>query len=261
MKKLKVLGLAAIAAGMFSLTSCLDGGGNTQQLSSYAIVDYSSTMRTLIYPLGYYPLYVATIANDPTYSAGDCVLANFTVDFDSPENASASTNGFYVATGVATSPLARYDLDFSPLDSTVLDNELLLSGSESALLFSNNYKKIVVIPTFASILTDQKNTYNISMDYDQEPETVDGTERVYTLCIRAQKQEEGKAPTISNAMDPIAVEGGPLYSMLKSKESAAGKKLVSYRVKYPLTFNSDSTKIATWGYSNISQFSIEEATN
>ena len=78
MKKLKVLGLAAIAAGMFSLTSCLDGGGNTQQLSSYAIVDYSSsTMSTLIYPLGYYPLYVATIANDPTYSAGDCVLANF----------------------------------------------------------------------------------------------------------------------------------------------------------------------------------------
>ena len=54
MKKLKVLGLAAIAAGMFSLTSCLDGGGNTQQLSSYAIVDYSSTMRTLIYPLGYF---------------------------------------------------------------------------------------------------------------------------------------------------------------------------------------------------------------
>lgn len=40
MKKLKVLGLAAIAAGYVSLTSCLDGGGNTQQLSSYAIVDY-----------------------------------------------------------------------------------------------------------------------------------------------------------------------------------------------------------------------------
>ena len=150
MKKLKVLGVAAIAAGMFSLTSCLDGGGNTQQLSSYAIVDYSSTMRTLIYPLGYYPLYVATIANDPTYSAGDCVLANFTVDFDSADNANASTNGFYVATGAASSPLAEYDLNYSPLDSMALDNELLLSGSESALLFSNNYKKIVVIPTFAA---------------------------------------------------------------------------------------------------------------
>ena len=164
MKKLKVLGLAAIAAGMFSLTSCLDGGGNTQQLSSYAIVDYSSTMGTLIYPLGYYPLYVATIANDPTYRAGDCVLANFTVDFDSADNANASTNGFYVATGAASSPLAKYDLSYSPLDSMALDNELLLSGSESALLFSNNYKRIVVIPTFTSVLTDQKNTYIMSMD-------------------------------------------------------------------------------------------------
>ena len=38
MKKLKVLGLAAIAAGMFSLTSCLDGGGNTQQLSSLSLI-------------------------------------------------------------------------------------------------------------------------------------------------------------------------------------------------------------------------------
>ena len=161
----------------------------------------------------------------------------------------------------ASSPLAKYDLSYSPLDSMALDNELLLSGSESALLFSNNYKRIVVIPTFTSVLTDQKNTYIMSMDSNQEPETVDGTDRVYTLCLRAQKREEGKAPTISNAMDPIAVEGGTLYSMLKGKESAAGKKIVSYRVKYPLTFNADSTKIATWGYSKISQFSIEEATN
>jgi hypothetical protein len=189
------------------------------------------------------------------------VLANFTVDFDSADNANASTNGFYVATGAASSPLAKYDLSYSPLDSMALDNELLLSGSESALLFSNNYKRIVVIPTFTSVLTDQKNTYIMSMDSNQEPETVDGTDRVYTLCLRAQKREEGKAPTISNAMDPIAVEGGTLYSMLKGKESAAGKKIVSYRVKYPLTFNADSTKIATWGYSKISQFSIEEATN
>ena len=70
MKKLKVLGLAAIAAGMFSLTSCLDGGGNTQQLLSYAIVDYSSTMRTLIYPLGYYPLYSSDCRQGRALRAG-----------------------------------------------------------------------------------------------------------------------------------------------------------------------------------------------
>ena len=37
--------------------------------------------------------------------------------FDSADNANASTNGFYVATGAASSPLAKYDLSYSPLDS------------------------------------------------------------------------------------------------------------------------------------------------
>ena len=130
MKKLKVLGLAAIAAGMFSLTSCLDGGGNQQTIPNlFAIVDYSSTMKTLLYPSGFYPLYMSSIANDPTYSAGDCVIANVQIDYDSPDNANVSTNGFYVATGVTSSPLAKYNLNFSSLDSTALDNELLLSGS------------------------------------------------------------------------------------------------------------------------------------
>lgn len=260
MKKLKVFGLAAIAAGMLSLTSCLDGDNN-QQFQSYAIVDYSSTsMRTLLYPMGFYPLYIQSVANDPAIHAGDCVLANIQIDYDAAENANASANGFYVATGLTTSPLAKYELDFSTLDSTALDKELLLSNVESALMFSVNYKRIVAIPTFASALTEQKNTYTLTMDPAQEPETVNNMERVYTLCLRAQKREDGKAPTLSNAMDPIAIEGSYFYNMLKGKESAAGKKIVSYRVKYPLTFNSDSTKIATWGYSSISQFSIEEAT-
>ena len=99
------------------------------------------------------------------------------------------------------------------------------------------------------------------MDYDKEPGTVDGIDRVYTVCLRAQKVEEGKAPTLSNVQDIFVSEGNSFYNMLKSKESAAGKKVVSYRVKYPLTFNSDSTKIATWGYSQISRCSIEEASN
>lgn len=266
MKKLKVLGLAAVAAGMFSLTSCLDGGSNTQTIPDlFAIVDYSSSsMNKLLYPVGYpyssMPLYIASIANDVEYSAGDCVLSYVQLDYDSPDNANAATNGYYVATGEASSPLTPYYLDFAPLDSTALTDELLLSDSGCGLLVSPNHKKLIFIPQFASVLTDQKNTYTVTMDYDQEPETVDYTDRVYTLCLRAQKREEGKAPTLNNIIDPIAVEASQFYSMLKSKESAAGKDVVSFRVKYPLTFNADSTKIATWGYSDISQFSIEEIT-
>lgn len=262
MKKLKVLGLAAIAAGMFSLTSCLNGGGNSQTVPpTLAIVDYSSTFRVLLYPAGFSPVYISTVANDTKYKAGDCVITTFSIDYDSADNANATANGFWVAAGTASSPLPECDLSFSDLDSTALDNELLMSGVGSGMLFSNNYKRIAFLPMFASALTEQKNDYQITMDYNQEPETVNGTDRVYTVCIRAQKVNEGKAPTVSNMQDAIVADGASFYNMLKGKESAAGKKIVSYRVKYPLTFNSDSTKIATWGYSEISQFSIEEAAN
>lgn len=259
MKKLKVLGLAAIAAGMVTLTSCLDGGGNKQTLQSYAIVDYSSTMRKLIYPLGYYPLYIPAVANDVNYNPGDCVIANYTVDFDSPDNANASTNGFYVASGAASSALPKYNFSFSESDSTALEGEVLLSGAESVLMMSANYQRIIAEPIFESILTDQKNDYRLMFDYDQEPATVNSTERVYTLYLRCQKLTDGKAPTLSNAKDAAIFDAGQFYSTLKSRESAAGKKVASYQVKYAKSFNSDSTKVMTWGVSNISQFSIAES--
>ena len=41
MKKLKVLGLAAVAAGMVTLTSCLDGGGNTQSGGAFGYADFN----------------------------------------------------------------------------------------------------------------------------------------------------------------------------------------------------------------------------
>ncbi len=262
MKKLKVLGLAAIAAGMFSLTSCLNGGGNQQTFpNTLAIVDYSPTFRILLYPIGVPPVYIPTVANDTKYSAGDCVLTAFSIDYDSADNANAATNGFYVATGAASSPLPKYDLSFSASDSIALDNELLLMGAESGMMFSNSYKRVAFLPVFASASTEQKNEYRAMMDYSQEPETVDGIERVYTVCVRARKLEDGKAPTLTNVSDVFVTEGASFYNMLKNKEAAAGKKIVSYRVKYPLTFNSDSTKIATWGFSKISQFSIEETEN
>lgn len=259
MKKLKFLGLAAIAAGMVSLTSCLDGGGNKWQDQNFSIIDYSTTsMRTLVYPLGSYPLYMSAVANDPTYSSGDVVYANFAVDKDSPDNANAIENGFYVATGAASTPIEKGYLSFSELDSTALDSELLMTNLETVLMLSPNFRKILATPQFESVLTEQKNDYRLTFDYDQEPETVDGTERVYTLYLRSQKVTDGKAPTISNAYDQRVFDAGQFYSVTKNKESAAGKNIVRYQIKYPKTFNSDSTKVATWGASNIAGFIIEE---
>ena len=44
---------------------------------------------------------IVTLGKDALELSLIHILANFTVDFDSADNANASTNGFYVATGAA----------------------------------------------------------------------------------------------------------------------------------------------------------------
>lgn len=258
MKKLKVLGLAAIAAGMVTLTSCLDGGGNSHTLQVYGVIDYSSTFKPLLYTGGDI-LYMSNVASDPNFSAGDCVAAYATVDLDSPENANVSTNGYYVATGPVAS-IGKGNFSFATLDSTALSDELLVSNVGMwPLIKSVNYRKILAIPQFETALTEQKNSYRLTFDYDQEPVTVNSTERVYTLCLRCQKLEDGKAPTVNGAADIKAFDAEQFYSTVKSRESAAGKKIASFQIKYAKGFNSDSTKVTTWGTSDIVQFSIVDS--
>lgn len=256
MKKLKVLGLAAIAAGMFSLTSCLNGDGNKISNTGYAIIDYSSTFRKLVYtPHG--PLYIQNISDDLSYEAGNCVIVQYQVDMDSEANKNASANGFYIATGVATSPLGMGNVSFSPVDSTVLDDELLMKGAECGLMMSPNYQRILSLPKFENLLTDQKNEYRLFFDPNQEPTTVNSMERVYTLYLRSQKLEDGKAPSVTGGSDIYTFDAGMLYSMLKSRES--GKEAAYCQVKYPTGFNADSTKIDSWGTSSVFQiYFLEE---
>ena len=258
MKKLKVLGLAAIAAGMVTLTSCLDGGGNQESGQLFAVIDYSSTFKPLLYTPAGAPFYISSVASDPSFNAGDCVTGYITVDYDSPENANASTNGYYTASGQAAT-IKKGNFSFAALDSTALSDEQLLSGVANMFIKSVNYRKMIALPMFEKILTEQKNNYKLTFDYDQEPITVNSVERVYTFCLRCQKLEDGKAPTLNNVSDISGFDLEQLYSTLKSKESAAGKKVVNYQIKYAKGFNSESTKVTTWGATDIVQFSIVDS--
>lgn len=261
MKKLKVLGLAAASACLVSMTSCLNGGSNNYSNTSYALIDFSTkAMRTLAYPLGDYPLYISSIANDGSFKSGDCVVLNYAVDLSSADNSSATATGYYVATGTASTPMETAYLRYAAMDSTVLENELLMTDAGTSLMSSENFKKIVALGQHASLLTDQKNEYSFFFDSQQTPATVEGTERVYTIFMRCQKKTDGKAPTLSGYSEARAVDAAQFYSLTKSMETTAGKEAVYYQLKYPKEFNSDSTQIKTWGVSKVSGFSIKSST-
>lgn len=256
MKKLKVLGLAAAAAGMVLLTSCLDGN-NSYSLSNFAVVDFSSkAMRNLVYPSGDYPLYIASISNDAALEQGSCIFLNYTVDKDAAENANLGTAGFYTATsgGYSIIEQARMDM-YEPDTAEVRPHELAFTDAQVfGYVETDQAKKLFVGANHAVVLTDQKNAFTLTCDANQEVETVDG-KRVYTMFLRAVKLQDGKAPTLSGA-EYRAFDAAYFYSMAKQKEEGNGKDMINFRIKYVKEFNSDTTAVKTWGESQIVSLAI-----
>lgn len=266
MKKLKVLGLAAAAAGMVLLTSCLKGN-NEYSRQDFAIVDYSSKAggRVLTYPSSDAPLYISSIANDPSLMLGDgtCVFLTYNVDTDSPDNVNAGANGYYVASGNVLMTVDRSDLYTSmPDTTTVMPREILLKDAGvGGYSKSEHYERLFVAVMPTSLLKDQKNQYYFNCDLTQEPQTIQDTERVYTLFVRATKLTDGTAPTLENGVEYRALSMDYFYSALSTREKAAGKDRINFVITYPTEFNSDSTKITTWKPSKVISLGIAKETD
>lgn len=250
MKKLKFLGMAA--AGLVLLTSCMDGK-NEQIGRGVGLVDYSYKIgQKLVYVGdGSYPIYMSKVAEDIAIEAGDCIFFNFTLNWDQPENANAAANGYVVATYNNSAILSKGETYYQLQDTaTVLPDELLISEAsfQSVPLKSDTYEKIALGAIYEKSLTDQKNSYYLS--WGQTPSVIEGN-NVYTLYLRSVKREDGKAPTLEDRGEMVAFDFGSFMSMATSQEKAAGKKQLNMRIAYAKKFNSDSTKVAEWGMSQI----------
>lgn len=265
MKRLKVLSLAAAAAGVMLLTSCMKGN-SSYSTADYALVESSSKLsyQKLVYPSSDYPLYISSIANSLELQDGDCLALYYTVDNDAAENADFATKGYKYATLAANYSVVKHSpMVLAASDTTkVLDpankKEILFASSKIASFVSGTSKKRLFIEaTLPKMLTKQENDYILSCDFSQQPETVNG-ENVYTIFFRGKKKADGETPTIEGATVAHAFEAENFYNYAKSKatsQSGSDKK-ISFRLKFPKEFNADSTKIKTWGTSDVVTFVI-----
>lgn len=259
MKKLKFLGMAAAAAGMVLLTSCMDGK-NEQSGSGIGVVDTSTKVFKRLVYVGdsFYPLYISNIANDLEIKDGDCIYFGYSINGDQPENANSAVNGYMVAALNGVSLIENGNSTQSMLQDTTktMEKELLLTSAElSSPIKTEQFEKMVVGSMFKEMLTDQKNEYFLS--WNQTPEVIE-SERVYTFFLRCVKKENGKAPTLNNKGELRAFDVRSFMSMAKSQEKAADKKMINVRIAYASKFNSDSTKVAEWGKSKRFQWPILE---
>ena len=126
MKKRGILA-TAICSALVLLTSCLGETTNSQRLSGMPGVVYTgdalSGYKTLV-DIGSFPIYSATLDKGDLLP-GDCVVTSFEVDYSSPENATANTQGYY---NVSFSACEKIDKDNFRSLSLPTDTTMMLTG-------------------------------------------------------------------------------------------------------------------------------------
>lgn len=249
MKKLKFLGMAAAAAGMVLLTSCMDGN-NEETFTIWGVVAPSEkTYENVVYNNSIYSvLYIPEIAKDPAL-IGDqtCIQLNTTVSMDDAENANAATNGYYTGRNNGYGVVKKVDL-YSNIDTANIQENELAFGDAQPLSYIKNY--LFVAAFHPTILSKQENDFTLSWDYKQEPQ-VESDKRVYTMFLRATKTKDGEAPSGTNVPEVRASNISSFYNQVKAKEQAAGKDVIYFKINYVKEFNADTTAVKTWGSSLI----------
>ena len=255
MKKLKFLGAVAMATVL--LTSCLDGGKNEQDFTAHGVLSYESKFsKNMFFTADEVAYYVPALANDPNFMGdGECLVANLNLNFDSEENANASSKGYYTATAPnGYSKLDKYSIIPSLTDTIKpLDNELTLRDvAQSGYSKIKNFLFLSV--TYPTVVNDQKNRFDLSYNYSQEPVVVEG-KRVYDFFIRVVKTEDGKGATLQNATQVVTFDGRNEFSRLLNIEKASNAESLNLRLNYVKEFDKDTTRITSWG-TEIIKFAI-----
>lgn len=256
MKKLSLMGMATVAAGLVLLTSCLKGD-NKYAGSDYGVVSSSSSLFTsVVYPaysrgVPYpAPLYIKTIADDPSIPENACIQFTYQVDMENGANSNAtvSANGFYTGTTTGYRIVESKPLGYTTTDTTrAMPNELTFTEVQGlGLVF---YKKMLVVGTKPSkLLTDQKNNYDLYFNPSQTPSVESpnggGSVRVYTMFLRAAKVQDGKAPVLD--AEDRAFDISYFYDNIKNVESAKDEKSINFKIMYPTELSTDSLTVKKW---------------
>lgn len=250
MKKLKCLGVVAMATLL--LTSCLEGGENSASGTVFGVLSYEyKTGKNLLYDSDVsVPFYVAALANDPNFMGGnEAVVADLNISWDSAENADYTSKGYITATLNSANGYTK--LDKYPIYPVLTDTSKTLS--KEILLTSvatQGYKKVkdhlFLSLNHSTIVNDQKNTLELSYDRTKEPEVVNG-KRVYDFFVRVVKTEDGKGATMQNPSQTVVFDGSNQLDLLVSAEKAQSAESLNLRLHFAKSFNSDSTKVTTWG--------------
>ncbi|MDL2208718.1 hypothetical protein LJB97_03765 [Parabacteroides sp. OttesenSCG-928-O15] len=247
MKKIKMLGVAMMAAVVMLLTSCLGDTNTVTAGYGFGVIKSGAMFRSVASVYGWGPVYSEQFdAGTTTLMSGDCVWLNFEYDTANPNNANVETNGYYYVT-LKTDPVVLEKGSFNPIAPNLeeaLPGEIALQygayGMESPQYFAAIDDYLFLTPVFTG-KEDQRNNWYLYYDSSAEPEMRDGA-NVYTFYIRGIVDIEGKGN------DKDVADICPFYTytyltQINDKEYAAGNSQFGLEFKYVKEFNSEGKPV------------------
>lgn len=248
MKKLKVLSMAAVAAGMVLLTSCLGSSNNEQSGVAYGVVQMLPTsFVNVAYVNDVTPIYSSAFS---TLGDNQCVAFAYSINYDAPENKQGNK---YLTATVSECIKLDQKRAYSYVDSVIGKTDLSITGIDlSSIVIVKN--RIFLGLSHPSVAKDQTNDYILGYDIDN-PSVESGT-RVYDLYIRGTKTKDGSA--VASAGTGLGVFDIEYFlSQATQREKADQKKEIKFRFKYYKEFNKDTTA-GVWGNSETLTYPIAE---
>lgn len=244
MKAFKLIGGCA-AATLLLLTSCLGESSNTTSKTTFAVGSTSDkTFKTILNtPVG--PIYSAALASNVV--DGACYLVGFEIDFDSPENANANTNGYYTATASGLEEIVKGTPMFYNIPDTakLIEKEIAL---ENAGFFPEHGAYVdgyLFMGGTYNGLKDQKNGWTLYWDRSSEPTTVEGVP-TYSLFLRATKVLDGTGSTSTSITETRAYDVKAVLESVNKAEAAKGSTKFNLKINYLNNINEKDPTDLTW---------------
>lgn len=243
MKKFKLYGSLVALAALVLLTSCLgDSGNSTQSAETQFAVAHtdSKSMKTVLDVYYYGPLYSPSI--ELMVNPGNCYFIDYQIDFSTPENVNAATNGYYVA---SIGNLTEIDKAFPVLEVTdttaVLENEQPVEKFAVGPYVSGNF---LLGMNFAQ-LKNQQTRWEVYYDPSQEASETTSGEACYDLFVRAVKKVDGEGSS-STALVYRSVLLKNFIEQCIEREKANSKKTVNFKFNYLKSFNAKDGTDLKW---------------
>lgn len=247
MKKLKVLSMAAVAAGMVLLTSCLGSGNNEQSGVAYGVVQMLPTsFVNVAYIDDVTPIYSSAFS---TLGDDQCVAFAYSINYDAPENKQGNK---YLTATVSECIKLEQKHAYSFVDSVIGKTDLSITSV--GLKWNLVKNRLFLGINHPSIAKDQTNNYAMSFDINN-PSVESGT-RIYDLYIRATKTKDGSSvPGAGSGLGVFNIKD--FLTQAIQREKADQKKEIKFRFKYYKEFNKDTTA-GVWGNSEAITYPIPD---